>query len=471
MICLAVRFLSGRFHATPWNHHVNEGVPEWPIAPWRILRALTAALYTRCPEGDRAVGEATLRNLTTPPLFTLPPASTGHTRHYLSSNTVKRTETALTIDAFVAIDRAAAVHVHWPIDLTDGERHALSRMARSVSYLGRAESWCDIEILNDDADCPAVNCAPIGEDHASDGDAQHVRVLCPAENVMQADLERTTNSVQREGWSDPPGTRWVLYRRPAEALSPSSTPPRGNTPRPRPVVAEFALGGSVLPLFTDAVLVAEQVRAAALSRHEAPSETLSGKASDGERLQDEHRHAHYIPDSRGVDKRVTHVLVYATTGFSESEQVALARVSFLAQRHNRPTLDLVLSGFGDGDDLRHVTSLFGVATRWRSRTPFVLVRHPRRGKDTPREQVARELRLRGLPEPSEIIPIAGARLVDRYAGDAGVTRWVEFVSSRHGRAHPPGAFGFELLFREPVRGPILLGYGSHYGLGQFEAVP
>jgi len=470
VICLAVRFLSGRFHATPWDHHVNEGVPEWPISPWRILRALTAALYTRCRELDRAVADAILRKLVAPPLFTLPAAAVGHTRHYLSSNTVKRTDTALTIDAFVALDHRAVVHVHWPVDLTISERRVLSLMARGVSYLGRAESWCEIDLLDDAADRPQPNCAPMGEDGASNG-SQCIRVLCPADSMKQEDLERTTSSLQREGWNDPPGTRWVLYRRPGDALSSASTPFPAAIGRPHPTVAELALGGAVLPLFTDAVLVAEQVRDAALSRHETPSETLSGKASDGERLREQHRHAHYVPDSRHAGKRVTHVLVYAAAGFSVSEQAALARVSFLAQRHNRPTLDVVLSGFGDADDFCDVTPLFGVSTRWRSRTPFVLIRHPRRGKDTPREQVVRELSLRGFPEPSEIIPITGARLVDPYAGDAGVTRWVEFVSSRHGRGHPPGAFGFELVFREPVRGPILLGYACHYGLGQFEALP
>ena len=85
--------------------------------------------------------------------------------------------------------------------------------------------------------------------------------------------------------------------------------------------------------------------------------------------------------------------------------------------------------------------------------------------------MARELRARGFPTPSEIIPIAGARLLDPSAGDSGVTRWIEFVMTRRGRGHPPGGFGFELVFPESVRGPILLGYGCHYGLGQFEALP
>lgn len=470
MICLSIRFLSGRFHATPWDRHVNEGVPEWPISPWRILRALTASLYTRCPDVDRAVAMTVLRKLVEPPLFTLPPASAGHTRHYLSSNTLKRTETALTIDAFVALNRRAVVHVQWPVGLDAGERLALSTMARGISYLGRAESWCEINLLDDGDSAPEANCAPVPDEAVAEG-SQCVRVLCPAEDMTQAHLERTTSSLQREGWNEPPGTRWVLYYWPGDALSHAPTPVLTTVEGPRPIVAEFALGGTVLPLFTDAVLVAEQVRAAALSRHVTPSETLSGKASDGERLRDHHRHAHYLPDTRGAKRRITHVLVYTSAGFSASEQAALARVSHLTQRHNRPTLDVVLSGFGDAEDFLGVTPVFGVSTRWRSRTPFVLTRHPRREKDSPAGQVVRELRVRGLPEPLAMIPIPGARLVDPRAGDSGVTRWVEFVMTRHGRAHPPGAFGFELVFREAVRGPILLGYGSHYGLGQFEALP
>ena len=43
MITLSLRFLAGRFHATPWGHHVNEGCAEWPPSPWRLLRSLVAA--------------------------------------------------------------------------------------------------------------------------------------------------------------------------------------------------------------------------------------------------------------------------------------------------------------------------------------------------------------------------------------------------------------------------------------------
>jgi len=40
MLIIELAFLNGRFHATPWGRHVNEGAPEWPPSPYRLVRAL-----------------------------------------------------------------------------------------------------------------------------------------------------------------------------------------------------------------------------------------------------------------------------------------------------------------------------------------------------------------------------------------------------------------------------------------------
>ena len=42
---LKLTFPSGRYHATPWGRHVNEGAPEWPdleamLPPLSGLRVL-----------------------------------------------------------------------------------------------------------------------------------------------------------------------------------------------------------------------------------------------------------------------------------------------------------------------------------------------------------------------------------------------------------------------------------------------
>src|SRR5258708_11050641 len=100
MIAIEFRFLAGRYHATPWGHHVNEGVVEWPPSPWRLLRALVATYYRARPSN---VTEGHLRRileeLAKPPSFHLPPAASAHTRHYdLANRGIKFFDTFVTLD-------------------------------------------------------------------------------------------------------------------------------------------------------------------------------------------------------------------------------------------------------------------------------------------------------------------------------------------------------------------------------------
>ena len=47
MPTIILHFPAGRYHATPWGNHVNEGIIEWPPSPWRLLRALLATGYSK----------------------------------------------------------------------------------------------------------------------------------------------------------------------------------------------------------------------------------------------------------------------------------------------------------------------------------------------------------------------------------------------------------------------------------------
>lgn len=466
MFRLAIRFPAGRFHATPWGRHVNEGAAEWPMSPWRLLRALVAAHFNApgASADDSALG-AVLK-LDVPPSFTLPAASDGHTRHYMSLNQRDRLKTALVFDAFVALDRGDETVVHWPVDLTAEEGAAIANLAARVSYLGRAESWCEMRVLAPGEAAPAPNCVPLGETVPPGLDA--VRVLCPAAGAKLVDVVRTTSELQKEGWSNPPGATWVVYGCPKRAAGVQRMRPASTAGGAAPTVAEFALGGGVLPLFTEGVRVAEQIRAAALARHGTPSVTLAGKDADGKPLSGPHVHAHYVCDARGRMPRVTHVLVWAPAGFTEQERDALSQISYLTQRDNRPTLDVVLAGFGQAESFAGASRLFGASTRWRSKTPFIPPRHPKGKSDSPEDQVALELARRGFPAPTRIERRLGAALADPGAGESGVVRWCEFEISRRRYRPTTWAMGFEITFDQPVVGPILLGFGSHYGLGQFE---
>lgn len=372
----------------------------------------------------------------------------------------------MTLDAFVATN--GPVIVHWPSDLDGGQRSALAALFRRVPYLGRAESPVSVDVLPNEVEVPPPNCEP--SDGISRRDTEIVRVLSPAPGVKREDLERTSAEIQDEGWVDPPGTRWVFYRRPPNSLSgrPSSPGPKRRSV-PSPHVARLALGGTVLPLITDCIRVAQKMRAAAMASHGTYSRNLCGKTEDGRQLDDpaeQHRHAHFLPyaaDSRR-DNRITHVIVYCPNGMTDSERRALLRIRFLRQDDNRPDLEVVCDGFGSTADFAGL-NLFSAGSReWLSCTPLLLPRHPKRnGRHAFPEQIGAELVARGLPAPAEATTMERVR--GRY-------RPVEFELRRDPFDSWPStpALSVHLKFDTPITGPILLGRHSHYGLEQFLAV-
>ena len=103
-LAIALSFPGGRYHATGWGRHVNEAAPDWPPAPWRLLRAF-AAVWKRTLAGDALVNEhlpSALAKLTAPPVYKLPPATLAHTRSYLTQK-IKGESPDLVFDGFIAL--------------------------------------------------------------------------------------------------------------------------------------------------------------------------------------------------------------------------------------------------------------------------------------------------------------------------------------------------------------------------------
>src|SRR5215212_1026723 len=106
MLTIKLRFAAGGFHATPWGRHVNEGAVEWPPSPWRIIRALLATGFTRLHWREGAIPEdgrgllLALAGVTH--RYHLPPAGSGHSRHYMPKYDGKTTKV---IDTFVHLGR------------------------------------------------------------------------------------------------------------------------------------------------------------------------------------------------------------------------------------------------------------------------------------------------------------------------------------------------------------------------------
>lgn len=548
MVTFEVYFLSGRFHATPWDRHVNEGVVEWPISPWRILRGLIAVGFRKLgwddinpPQEARELMEL-LSNQ--PPEYWLPPASTGHSRHYMPKyRSGLDGKTDRVIDAFVAVDPRKPVVVHWPnIELNDGQHWLLGELLTGLSYLGRAESWVEAKLGSGWDGEP--NAMPVNGNR-TDPRFERISLLCPVssdeysswrnswldsskrdllENKRQkakgknktagnvkltgkenAKLEGSipdrifnamladTGDLRAVGWNRPPGSFWVDYSRPADCFA--IRPARRKSEKVRSsTVARFALAADsvqadVRPRLVDTVYLADNMRKAlmSLSGHEnegVPSKTFSGKAEDGKPLRG-HQHAFFLPVDDDNDSRIEGVIVFAPKGFSKLDQLAMGRLRKLWQHSGRPGLFPVLTGIGQLEDFggldakKGVSPLLAEAAVWESRTPFVLMRHCKTRKsgepklredgswiDGPLDQLMAEIGRRGLPQPETI------EWLDHTTSGGKKLYWYKFARFRKGGsgACAGGAHGFRLIFPKPVRGPIALGYGCHFGLGQFWAV-
>jgi CRISPR-associated protein Csb2 len=434
-VTIKLTFPAGRYHATPWGRHVNEGIPEWPPSPWRLLRALVATWKRKCADlGEQAVRRV-LEQLVYPPLFHLPSSRVAHTRHYmpLNANSVRDLKgggTTLVFDTFVAVGRREPLLVHWPeASLSPEDGAVLERLVENLTTFGRAEGWVCAELEN--VGRTEWNCVPSA---VADMRQELVSVFCPDPGTAFADdhyplpadarkgkkglkpeehlfdcprwhLCQDTQTVHAERWPRVPGARWVSYARSTEAVTESAAArPQQARPRKQPTVARFLLDGPVLPLITDTLRVAESFRAAAMSRfgawcgRQAPADVerfrrqdgsdhfasplLSGKDSSGCSLTG-HEHAAYLPTAENDPTRLDHLTVYAANGFDAAEVSALNGLRQLYGEEQEP-LRVQLIGLGRPEDFR--CSLFGPARIWESATPFVVSRHvKKRGqkKDPP----------------------------------------------------------------------------------------
>jgi CRISPR-associated protein Csb2 len=486
MIAISLRFLTGRFHATPWGHHVNEGVVEWPPSSWRLLRALIATFHRARPSSVTEEQLTRIVNaLSVPPSFRLPPAATAHTRHYdFANGSVKF------FDTFVVVDPSDEITCVWPeAELDNADRTALAVLLSSLGTFGRAESWCEAK-LTEEADGRELNSYPLQDGQSLRG-LETVRLLMPdSDGTDLIDvLLIETSAMRKKKQLDPPGTRWVTYIRDSKALTVGrAAPTRRSAPKAPTKVARYALDSTVLPLAQDALPFAEQVRRALIRNRidTSHSEAITGKHADATPL-DGHEHAHYFATDEDHDGRIDHITIYASRGFDDADLEALGSLRTIFRSGNRPEVKMVLTGLG-GQELLSEVSIFAEARRWRSVTPFSMPRFPNRGggkpprpRDLPEGQLVRELKNRGLPEPVSIKriegyqgggipPEGGTTKRNTESGSTGgrpLVRWLEFHTTRYNGTKGNGLAGFEIEFAEPVRGPIALGFACHFGLGLF----
>ena len=477
---LAVRFLTGRFHATAWGRHVNEGVPEWPPAPFRLLRALLDAWYRKHQDIDSRIIEQLMEQLAAPPRYFVPVARASHTRSYLSQNDEDPTDKKLVFDAFVVVNSTDEVLIGWPgLQIPPECLQAARRLASSLNYLGRSESWVQARVL-DDRDVK-WNCLPVAPGPLPGGEV--IPLACVIERtaydargfVIEVGKGKRKSRLRwfdALGWGSaetiantmnrPPAMEVVHYIRPTNALDARPCPPRHQGGK-RVEAVRFAVDSKVPVPITDALSVGDLARRnlmgalRSVAGPDHPSPAFSGKDENRDPVRG-HPHASILVLDEDGDGYVDAVLVTNPTPFSYDERRAIDRLRPIPRRNGHP-LVLTPSRYGTREELLERTNEVVSAT------PFAPLLHYRQRRDGDfglwlARQVRQECENRGLPDPVTI------ERFDPVSSTSRRARWIQFRRSRKDDAPQP-AFGLRIKFSEPVLAPFSLGYASHYGLGTF----
>lgn len=459
---VSIAFPWGRFHATPWGHHVNEALIEWPPSPWRILRALYATWRARAPHLPESTVASLLTKLALPPEFVVPAFTDAHTRHFMPDIAGGKDKA---LDAFAVLDPAEPLVVTWDADLTAEERDALAELTELLPYLGRAESICQARLEDSGPQTCGSRIIPLhGSKESDDSLEAPVYLLVPNLPLDFSELTARTTAIRRGGYIDPSGAHRVPYGRPTPVRP---EPPVHRRPVKRPTAVRWALSSPARPSVHAAVAVADILRQACLSRYGRSNDgrasvSLTGKDASGAPLSG-HCHAHYFALDDDHDRLLDHVILWVPDGLSPDEVDAISSLRRLTGFGHISDFRPARLGLEALGDIEVVAPEFvAPATTWKSLTPFAPSRHPKRHTSWPDHvdaQARAELTWRGLPEPTSV------NLLD---GD-----WLSF------RRHRPTnerleaarrAVGVELEFEEPVLGPLALGALSHFGLGLFVPV-
>lgn len=249
-----------------------------------------------------------------------------------------------------------------------------------------------------------------------------------------------------------------------------------------PTILRYVVARSTRPHFTQALPVCEHLRTALIQLSDGMS-VFSGHDVDGGALQgNQHAYIFAEPDGNGL---IGHLTLYCRVGFTSKAQQVAQRLERLWSQ-GKPDILLILhqcafsTQIGGYDVEAAQSPQLETSCIWESVTPFVPVRHAKSNKrgepkldahglqiGSPMHDLLRLARQQGLPPIAEVAPISPHPIRGRDI------RWQDFVTQSQsggvrGRRH---GNGYRVEFCEPVRGPLLLGFGKHRGLGAFTAIP
>ena len=459
------------------------------------------------------------------PLYALPPAIATHSRHYMPIGGIHdgREQTTLVFDTWAQID-AGELAIRWDVELDADECALLRDLAGKLGYLGRSESWVEARLSEGLPerlfDCrPGAGTPPPGPGWeqvsllAPVADADYDDWLAAARSTalaglpedakgkvsaalakkraaavaafprdMFACLHADSTFLRAHGWGQPPGSRRVLYWRRADALRAQSLDAPARQVAERPTMALFELSTAsgnphALPILARSLPQGEMLHRQVVGARTriagaGHSPVLTGCDETGRALSGQHRHGHVLSLDLNADGHVDHLMIWAPDGFDAADLQAIKATRATFIRGGVEPLRLGWVGCGERVDMTSLSHPLGEAMKrvvgesrtWVSVTPFVAPRYLKaRGANTLEGQVRSELSSRGIAAPVEVI------FLDPREDNRARQQRHHVRVRRFGNAPPVNAaFTLQLVFAEPVAGPLCLGYGSHFGLGRFE---
>ncbi|HSW62006.1 MAG TPA: type I-U CRISPR-associated protein Csb2 [Dissulfurispiraceae bacterium] len=532
MPTLIMTFPARRFHATPWGHHVNEGLIEWPPSPWRLIRALLCVGYTKGQWGDDGP-PAHARNLfakltSVLPVYSMPKAVGAHSRHYMPLASLKnaRENTTLVFDTWAHVD-CGQLAISWDVELNEDEQLLLAELAAKLSYLGRAESWVEARLALENESVPPANChpcdsppergweqvallAPLSDANYSEwrqlsvnkvlagcppGEqsgkrpskkdekilAQREKALEPFPSALLDALQKDTSWQRSHGWSQPPGSQRVFYWRRIDSLE--IGPPVGRTVQDRSSVQLMLLSMATatgnkhaLPSVIYTLIHGERLHKALVAAAGDYNCVLSGCDEAGNPLLGQHEHAHFLPLDLDSDGHLDHFAIWAPMGIDDAAQKA---VRTLRKTYAKNIKSLYLALAATCEELKELRTLSGLHGE-KLGSIFGLngstewISHapfvpPRFLK--PRGKNSLHGQVQAELQSRGLPAPVDVSVIDPRDNPTFL-RHRHFTRARKNGFPPPVDCGFtlKLVFETPVYGPLCLGYGSHYGLGLFAAV-
>lgn len=475
MVAIELTFLNGRYHATPWMRHVNEGAVEWPPSPWRLLRTLIAMWFRHGNQEDEMILKSLLSKLSeNTPNYHLPQVNQFFTQHYMP----QKTGTRLVFDNFITLEKQAKSFFIWEeVVLDSAERQLLDQLLSKVNYFGRAETWVEARVVEKNIEPNTFDVEKRKED-----DVDLVKVLVPVNSgELFENLIRDTAELRSKGYLEPIGARWATYGVPRALfkVNPKQYAFKETTTYD---VVRYCIIQKPRPRVTETLLVGDLARKAAMAQYGRltggqPSETLSGKNSEGVALEG-HKHAYYISTDEDNDGFIDHLTIYAPIGFTATELTAFNKINVLKVPYAKWEYSVVYLGAWKKEEISNDVPIFKRSDKWVSATPFLLGRYPkykRNGQprlnseniqiDGPLDQLQREIELR------KTLFGVSADLIDVdkpiYRTEPPAKHKYRYRRIEKKQNGPGILCRFGLTFSEPIDGLVSLGANSHFGLGLF----